>query len=84
MNRRSFLQRSAAIAGAVCLDFPAFAEKVKTFGDPKLKIGILSDVHIRHKGDTKYFQHALEYFRDNNVDGVMVAGDIADWALPSG
>ena len=83
MNRRSFLQRSAAIAGAVCLDFPAFAEKVKTFGEPRLKIGILSDVHIRYKEDTKYFEKALKYFRDNNVDGVLVAGDIADWALES-
>ncbi len=83
MNRRSFLQKSAALAGAVCLDFPAFAEKVKTFGEPRLKLGILSDVHIRHKEDTKYFQHALEYFRDNNVDGVMVAGDIADWGMES-
>lgn len=83
MDRRSFLQRSAVIAGALCLDFPAFAEKIKTFGDSKLKVGILSDIHIRVKDDTKMFKHALEYFRDQNVDAVMVAGDMADWALES-
>ena len=55
MNRRSFLQKSAAIAGAVCLDFPAFAEKVKTFGEPKLKIGILSAINIKKKEENTSF-----------------------------
>lgn len=83
MNRRTFLQRTAAFAGVVCLDFPAFAEAVKTLGEPRLRLGILSDVHIREEENTKVLRHALEYFRDHNVDGVMVAGDIADWALES-
>lgn len=83
MNRRSFLKHSAAIAGVMCMDMPTFAEKIKTFGDVKLKIGILSDVHIATEENVPMLRKAFEYFRDKEVDGVLVAGDIADWGWES-
>lgn len=53
---------------------------------PRLKFGVVSDVHIRENwardrsaaGDTYYFRRTLEYFKTNSVDGVVIAGDIAD------
>ena len=81
MNRRSFLQHSAAIAGAVCLDLPAFAEKVATLGQARLKIGIISDVHLTTPDSNDYLRKAFEYFRDKGMDGVLIAGDIADWGV---
>ena len=56
-------------------------------GTPKLKFGVISDVHIRvnPKGpgftndyDTKTLEHALTWYRDQGVDAVAVVGDIAD------
>ena len=44
----------------------------------KLKLGILSDVHIRNPGDEAPLMKAFSYFRDAGVDGVLIAGDIAD------
>ena len=44
----------------------------------KLKLGILSDVHIRNPGDEAPLMKAFSHFRDAGVDGVMIAGDIAD------
>jgi predicted phosphodiesterase len=44
----------------------------------RLKIGVLSDVHLKNPGDEVTFLKALEYFRDSGADGVLIAGDIAD------
>jgi len=80
MNRRNFLQSTLMMTGAMCLDLPAFASRVSALGQPNLRIGILSDVHIGSE-NTNTLQHALEYFRDQQVDGVLIAGDIADNGL---
>ena len=45
---------------------------------PIAKIGVLSDIHLKVPGDEDTFLKALEYFRDNGADGVLVAGDISD------
>ena len=81
MNRREFLQRSSALAGVACLDAPAFAQAVRTLGTPNLIIGIVSDIHIRDKASADTFRHTLQYFRSQKVDGVLMAGDLADWGL---
>jgi len=56
-------------------------------GTPKLKFGVISDVHIRvnPKGpglasgyDTATLEHTLTWYRDQGVDAVAVVGDIAD------
>ena len=44
----------------------------------RLRIGVLSDVHLRNPGDEATFLKALAYFRDHGADGVLIAGDIAD------
>lgn len=44
----------------------------------KMRMGVLSDVHIRDTPDGDvYLVRAFEYFRDNNADCVMIGGDIA-------
>lgn len=83
MDRRTFLKSAGLIAGAMYVDLPAFAQKVSKMGTPRLKIGILSDIHITKAETTKAFEHALEYFRDKEADGVIIAGDMADWGLES-
>jgi len=56
-------------------------------GAPNLRFGVVSDIHITKVGaDEKMeawgnnltFKHTLEWFRDQNVDAVMIAGDMAD------
>lgn len=79
MDRRHFLKTSALVAGAMYIDFPAFAEKVRTFGDARLRVGILSDIHVTDTESVDIVRHAFEYFRSREADGVIIAGDIADW-----
>ena len=58
---------------------------------PTLRFGVLSDVHITRRGNAgdtysygsaQTFVHTLQYFKKQNVDAVVLAGDMADRGLP--
>ena len=65
-----------------------FAGGVFASGVPRLRFGVVSDIHISCRakpGDTEMvggneltFVRTLEWFRDHGVDAVVVAGDMAD------
>lgn len=93
MTRRQFL-----IGGAAFLSLGAFAGNrfilaaagFKAGGKPRLKFGVLSDIHILRigadekmsgAGNNLTFKHALEWFRSQDVDAVVIAGDMADKGL---
>lgn len=83
MKRRKFLKTMSIMAAAMYADLPTFAQNVSQMGKEKLKVGILSDIHITDAESAKTFRHALEYFRDRHADGVIIAGDMADWGIES-
>ena len=90
ITRRQFFIGGAAAAGS----FGAFggcrffcSAGFVAGAAPKLKFGVVSDIHITKVGaDEKMeswgnnltFKHALEWFRSQNVDAVVIAGDMAD------
>lgn len=86
LNRRNFLKNAFAATAASGLPTMVWGA-AKTLGTPDLRLGLLSDIHISlgPKDDpvkaTKMFRHALEYFRDRHVDGVLVSGDLANAGL---
>ena len=53
-------------------------------GEPVLRFGVISDIHIRTPESTERFRRALRYFDSRRADAVMVAGDLSDWGLKSG
>ena len=64
-----------------------FAGRGFASGTPNLRFGVVSDIHITKVGEGENmeawgnnltFRHTLEWFRDQNVDAVMIAGDMAD------
>ncbi len=84
-SRRDFICWAGAFAAGRAFAAPAglFAA-----GTPNLRLGILSDLHIdaprrdfRIFGDARTFVKALAYFRARNVDGVVIAGDMADTGM---
>ena len=103
VNRRSFLGGMLA-AGSAPLFFPGCATPL-TAARPRLRVGVLSDTHIKEPAPTcasavstafygdgfrqrlptssESFRHALEYYRDRNVDAVLIAGDMCDLGLKS-
>lgn len=83
MNRRSFIGKSLSVAGlAVCRCGPAFAAPRGRYssGNPELVFGVISDIHVKPLSGGKYFtgpfKSALEMFRKEGVDAVVVAGDM--------
>ena len=93
ISRRQFLIGGAAFAtlGAFAGNrFMLAAAGFKAGGKLRLKFGVLSDIHILRIGaDEKMsaggnnltFKHALEWFRSQDVDAVVIAGDMADKGL---
>ena len=81
MNRREFLMFGSAAAAAAALPSGAqAADAKKARGPERLRLGILSDIHIQTEACiTTRFLPELEYFRDREVDGVLIAGDLCDW-----
>ena len=85
MTRYDFLR--GAVASAAMMGVPARVwGAAKMLDKPDLLIGVLSDIHIQlppagSAVTVDRFRHALEYFRDRGVDGVLVAGDLANAGL---
>lgn len=69
------------MVGAAYAGVPGLATDLQTLGNPNIVIGILSDIHITGDSSVDTFVHTLEYFRTQRVDGVIIAGDMADNGL---
>lgn len=75
-SRRHFLVGSSAFA------VQAFAEPLSGLTPrPKLAFGVLSDIHITDWASTEILRKAFRYFREADVDAVLIAGDLADHGL---
>ena len=70
-TRKSFLGSLGLFAGCSVLG-------TRFSGEPDVRFGVLSDVHLIKPGDEDTLVAAFKYFCDNAVDGVLIAGDIAD------
>ena len=83
-NRRDFLKGIAATAafspfGGMKL-FAADGDDGKT---PNLRFGVVSDVHITVAHNVETWEKTIQWFKEQDVDAVLVAGDIADRGLLS-
>lgn len=71
INRRQFLSGAAATLGVRAI-----------WGGPsgaaRLKLGVLSDVHVSTAAQVPMLEKAFAYFRDHGADGVIIAGDMAN------
>jgi len=88
VSRRWFIGGMAsfgALGGCRMLGGSGFASS----GKPKLRFGVVSDIHfVMDEGLVHYPDHgaetflkALAYYRDRNVDGVVICGDMADRSI---
>ena len=77
VSRRGFLAGAVAATGTFAIGGGS-PRTARPTGAPNVSFGVLSDVHLERQGDEDTLVKALEYFRDNGADGVMIAGDIAN------
>ena len=92
VSRRFFLAGAAA-SGARCLlggtrscaaaetATPHMESRHLGGGEARLRLGVLSDIHIYDEKNVPVFERALTFFRDRKADGVIIAGDMADRGL---
>ena len=83
ISRRAFLQSVAAFAAGRAFAAPP---GVFSVGTPLLSFAAISDIHVTVqkpslKYGTKVFEHALEWYRAQGVDAVVITGDLADKGL---
>ena len=71
MTRREFVGAAALAAAGTGLKTMAAAA-----GAPNLRVGIMSDVHCHHPVAVSRFHRSLEVLRDEQVDAVLLAGDL--------
>ncbi len=85
LSRREFIGGAASLGAlAGCRAFRAPNGLLSGAG-ANLTLGVISDIHVdaakgdfRKFGDTTTFEKALHWFDAQGVDGVVLAGDIAD------
>ncbi len=81
-TRKRFLIGSMAVAAAGARRM--FAAPAGTVcGKPRLKVAVLSDIHVQDETSQAAFIKALEWYRAQDVDAVLVAGDMANQGLVS-
>ena len=77
-NRRQFIGSLGAFAALCgCSGAKELLSSVK----PRLKFGVMSDIHCQYRAFTDMFERTLVYCRDRGADAVMVAGDMADMGM---
>ena len=86
VSRRWFIGGAASFGAFGGCRF--FTGSDSAAGTPNVTFGVVSDIHIvalaaagedeRKANNELTFVRTLEWFRDQGVDGVIVAGDMAD------
>lgn len=80
LSRRAFFGSLAYATGGALL-------ANTNLGAPNIKVGVISDIHVvpdRYKRRTReYFLKVLNLFKKENVDAVIIAGDMTDRGIMS-
>ena len=86
LSRRAFFGQATAATFLVTAGCEPWRTCRKTGADePKLRVGVLSDVHLLRQKDSMhsdvYFEKALRWYDALKADAVLLCGDIADCGL---
>ena len=77
-NRRDFLKGMAATAAFSPFGGMKLFAADENAAAPKLRFGVVSDVHITASHNVETWEKTIQWFKAQDVDAVLVAGDIAD------
>ena len=80
ISRRGFIVSSASWAATLELPFAAHGA---VGPEDRLRLGVISDLHVKSEGSTETFERALRFFDAQGADGVVCAGDLATSGITS-
>ena len=78
ITRKSFIGAGMAAVSVVPVSAVA-SGSVNTSGQRRLRLGVLSDIHITDAASTAPFEAVLRIFDRAKVDGVVACGDLTDY-----
>ena len=52
-----------------------------TAKEPNIRFGVVSDIHVTTFESAATFRRALRYYREHDVDAVMICGDLSDFGV---
>lgn len=81
MTRRRFLGFAAGGLAVYAADLCGADRLAVPERTPNVRIGVTADIHIRYASAQKKWEQCLRFFDREKVDGVLVAGDMADSGL---
>ena len=75
------IERRKFLMGAAALPAVSFARNsdVKPVGARRLRLGVISDIHITDAESTAPLESVLRRFEKAKVDGVIACGDLTDY-----
>ena len=73
IGRRGFM---GVAGGAAAFTVPTVRAAAANTDVPLLKIGVVSDIHLYRPQIDPIFEKALLHYREQRVDGVLIAGDL--------
>ncbi|MDO4627631.1 MAG: metallophosphoesterase [Planctomycetia bacterium] len=78
MKRRTFLISSIATTAAIGVRQMFAVTPGTVTGTPRLKFGVLSDTHL-DCNTRAWFRTALEWYREQGIDALIIAGDMTNY-----
>jgi predicted MPP superfamily phosphohydrolase len=91
MTRRFFIGGACAFGAFGAMRWSEAFAAVAKGKAPNLVLGILSDLHVTFPGgkdeirtgwgNEDAFRHALEWYREQGVDAVVITGDLAEFGM---
>ena len=83
LTRRSFIGQSFLLGTMGSASLLMADPQLSLKGKPRLRFGVVSDVHLYPNHNHETFRRALEYFRASGVDAVMICGDLTHYGFVS-
>ena len=81
ISRKDFLAGAGGVFAAAGAVTAKSYSPVEPQGPVRLRIGLLSDIHVTSLESCSDFEKALRLFDKWGADGVLVCGDLADWGI---
>ena len=62
----------------LAFSLPGAKNNPHLMGEPDIRFGVVSDVHLLRSGHAEMLEKTFVYFRERDIDAVVIPGDIAD------
>lgn len=81
MRRREFIGQALGFGAAFRVLAVDAAERTEMYGKERMRLGVLSDIHVATEEQLPYVEMALRFFDRWKADAILACGDLTDYGL---